>query len=479
MSIKRPLEQETLDAVKQEAVNELCRNDFYFFVRYAFKKRKKFKWGRNWHHKVICDKLEAVYRGEITRLIINIPPRYSKSEIAVICFIAWCFGKNPDCEFIHSSYSKSLASKNSGLIRDIMEQPWYTAIFPAVELRNDSRAKDNWQTTSDGCMYATGNEGSITGFGAGKKCGDFGGAIVVDDPIKPKDASSHTGVGLTNVNEWFGETLESRTNDPKTPIIIIMQRLHQNDLCGFLLDGGNGETWEHLVIPAINEAGEALYPEKHTIEALRLMESSKPYVFAGQYMQRPAPKGGGIFKDDWWQYYKVLPEIEYSFIVADTAMKAKQANDYTVLACWGVCRKGRAYLIDLKRGKWEAPELLKTFIAFWNKNKHNSSIRLRQAFVEDKSSGTGLIQQIKRDYSIPIVGLQRGKGEDKVSRANGVVSNVEAGLVYIPEGAHYISDFVGEHSVFPNGTHDDMVDTTSDALEKIFNKVREYKIRVM
>lgn len=482
MSINRDAELQKLAEEKaaHEAVLQLCRDDFYFFVRYAFKKTKKYNWLRNWHHEKICKKLEQVYRGEVKRLIINIPPRYSKSQIAVIYFIAWCYGKVNDSEFIHSSYSKKLASDNSQAIRDIIEQDWFREIFPDIQLKNDSKAKDVWKTEQGGTMFATGNEGSITGFGAGKVRKEFGGAIVIDDPIKPMDASSRSGIGLEKVNEWFGETLQSRTNDPdNTPIIIIMQRLHQNDLCGFLLGGGNGEKWDHLVIPAINEKGEALWSAKHDITALRRMETSTPYVFAGQYMQRPSPKGGGMFKDEWWQYYDKLPEIESSFIVADTAMKAKETSDYSVLACWGVCTKGRAYLVDLKRGKWEAPELQKAFVAFWNKNKHNSSINLRKAWVEDKASGTGLIQTIKRDYTIPISGIQRKAGQDKVWRANEVVANVESGYVYLPANAHFISDFIAEHSVFPNGTHDDIVDTTSDALDKIFNKTNEYKVRVI
>ncbi len=208
---------------------EMARQDMYFFSRWMFQQRRGFQWRRAPHHRLICDALMRVFRGECTRLIINIPPRYSKTELAVVMFIAWCLGKVPDAEFIHTSYSATLAANNSANVRDLVTHEAYREVFPGVALQDESRA--HWSTTAGGVMYATGAQGTITGFGAGKMREGFGGAIVIDDPHKADEARSD--VVRQGVIDWFVNTLESRKNDPeRTPIILIMQRLHEQDLSG-------------------------------------------------------------------------------------------------------------------------------------------------------------------------------------------------------------------------------------------------------
>lgn len=244
------------DPARELAIRIEAQEDLYFFSRYMFKERRKYKWMHNWHHRVVCDALMRVFRGETKRLIINVPPRYSKTELAVINFMAWCFGKVPDCEFIHISYSATLAANNAFQTRNLVQETAFKRVFPEFKLRDDSKAKDDWRTVAGGVCYAQGTGGTITGFGAGKIRKEFGGAIIIDDPHKASEASSDTIRG--NVIEWFQNTLESRTNSPDTPIIVIMQRLHEQDLAGWLLDGGNGEEWEHLCLPAIQPDGSAL-----------------------------------------------------------------------------------------------------------------------------------------------------------------------------------------------------------------------------
>ena len=282
-----------IDPARELAIQIEAQQDLYFFSRYMFKERRKYKWMHNWHHRVVCDALMKVFRGETKRLIINIPPRYSKTELAVINFMAWCFGKVPDCEFIHISYSATLAANNAFQTRNLVQETAYKRVFPEFQLRDDSKAKDDWRTQAGGVCYAQGTGGTITGFGAGKIRKEFGGAIIIDDPHKASEASSDTIRG--NVIEWFQNTLESRTNSPDTPIIVIMQRLHEEDLAGWLLAGGNGEEWEHLCLPAIQDDGTALWPAKHSIERLKVMEDAAPYVFSGQYRQLPSPPAGGFF----------------------------------------------------------------------------------------------------------------------------------------------------------------------------------------
>jgi len=195
-------------------------------------------------------------------------------------------------------------------------------------------------------------------------------------------------------------------------------------------------------------------------------------------MQTPAPIGGGLFKDEWWRYYTVLPKIKRSIIVADTAMKTKEQHDYSVFMCWGECERGNIYLLDLLRGKWEAPELEKAFVAFYNKNKHNESFRLQKAFIEDKASGTGLIQKIKREYKIPIAGIKRDS-TDKVSRAMNVVGFIEACYVFLPTDAPFLNDLLAECRMFPNGKNDDQIDFISDGLNELLNNKKDFTIRVI
>ena len=448
------------------AARDMARDDLYFFSRYMFKLRRGYAWIRADHHAIICDALMRVFRGECKRLIINVPPRYSKTELAVVNFAAWAMGKAPDSEFIHTSYSGTLAANNSFQARELVQYDEYRHIFPEVEIRGDSNAKNEWRTTEGGVFYATGAMGTITGYGAGKHRPSFGGAIIIDDPHKADEAKSN--VKRRNVIEWFSTTLESRKNSKDTPIILIMQRLHQEDLAGWLLNGGNGEKWEHIMLPALRDDGTALWPEKHDVETLKRMEASNRFVFAGQYQQRPTVQGGNIMRGDWFQLYDVAPRIKYRVIYADTAQKTAEHNDYSVFEEWGFGEDGKIYLLDLIRGKWEIPELERRAPAFWNKAKARDMAamgQLRQMKIEDNASGTGLIQRMKLDHRIPVAGIKRTK--DKYTRLTDVVGYIESGYVCLPRNAPFLSDFVGECEAFTaddSHPHDDQIDPMIDAI---------------
>lgn len=437
--------------------------DLLAFSQYMFRRRKNAELRYNLHQKIICDELERVVTGQTKRLIINVPPRSGKTELAVINFMAWCMGNWPDCEFIHASYSKRLATTNTWSARAIVEHEGFTEVFGRMQLRQDSNAKDEWRTQAGGIVYATGADGTITGYGAGKMREHFGGAIIIDDPHKAGEANSETM--RQNVIDWFSTTMESRKNSNDTPIIVIMQRLHQADLTGWLLDGGNGEEWRHVCIPAIDEEGGSFWPGQFELANLQRMEKANPYVFAGQYMQRPAPIGGGLFKDQWWQFYVQLPQLVARTIYADTAQKTGEQNDFSVFQCWGESEDGKAYFIDQVRGKWEAPELLTVARAFWRKHQgYDQGAPLRAVKIEDKVSGTGLIQTLKRE-GCPVIAIQRDR--DKVTRAMDAAPSIEAGNVYLPMNAHWLSEFMAEASVFPNGAHDDQLDPMMDAVSDI------------
>lgn len=433
------------------------RSDLLEFADHMFAARKGGEFIRAPHHATVASALERIVIGASNRLIINIPPRSGKTELAVKNFMAWAMGNWPDSEFIHASYSKRLATTNTWETRAIMQHEAYAEIFGPPQFRDDSNAKDEFRTAQGGIVYATGADGTITGYGAGKMRDTFGGAIVIDDPHKAGEGNSD--IMRQNVIDWFGTTIESRKNRPDTPIIVIMQRLHEMDLTGWLLSGGNGEQWDHVNIPARLDDGASFWPEQFPQDMLDTMERTKPYVFAGQYMQRPAPIGGGIFKDAWWQYYTIAPEIEWRAIYADTAQKTGQQNDYSVFQLWGRSKTGQAYLQDMIRGKWEAPELLVQARAFWH--KHRAGVPLRKMAIEDKVSGTGLIQTLKRE-GIPVVAIQRDR--DKVTRAYDAAPLIQSGNVYLPQGAPWLSDLLAEATAFPNAAHDDIIDPMMDAV---------------
>lgn len=442
-----------------------CLSDLLIFAKTMFRARKGAEMLHNWHMVEICNALERVVIGKTKRLIINIPPRSGKTELAVIDFIAWATGLYPDSEWIHASYSKRLATNNTYNVRELMQNEAYADIFQNVRIKQDSAAKDEFKTTDGGVIYAAGSEGTITGYGAGKMRAEFGGAIVIDDPHKASEANSDTM--RQNVIDWFLTTMESRKNSPDTPIIVIMQRLHENDLSGFLLGGGNGEKWDHLCISAEPEDGISFWPEQFPMEDLERKKQNSSYVYAGQYLQRPAPIGGGIFKDEWWRYYTSLPKMKWRAIYADTAQKTKETNDYSVFQCWGESENGVAYLIDMVRGKWEAPELLHIARAFWNKHKAVQNMGTLRSFkIEDKVSGTTLIQTLPRE-GMPVVAIQRNK--DKITRAYDAAPFVESGNVYFPQGAEYLPDIMREASQFPNSAHDDTIDPMMDAIDDILS----------
>jgi predicted phage terminase large subunit-like protein len=449
--------------------------DLLYFTRYFFKKQTGKQFLLSNHHRLLADTLHRVVRGEITRLIINIPPRYGKTELAVKAFVAWCLANNAAAKFIHLSYSDDIVLDNSAAIRDLIKSDEYQKYFP-ITLKNDSDSKKKWYTDCQGGLYATSAGGAITGFGAGiigrdrlgtgSDADGFGGAIIIDDPLKPDDAFSDTKRGV--INRRFNNTIASRLNSDETPIIVIMQRLHVEDMTGFLTTGGSGEEWHHVCVPAISEDDKALWPDKHSIEVLRRMEKASPYTFAGQYMQRPSPLGGGMIKGVHFTRYQQAPIITHRVIYADTAQKTKERNDYSVFECWGRGQDSKIYLLDMIRGKWEAPELERRAIAFWNKHKVEDVFKwgqLRKLKVEDKASGTGLIQSIKNKGQIPVEGIQRNT--DKLTRVMDVLGYIESGYVCVPEDAPFTSDFISECEAFTaddSHLHDDQVDPMIDAI---------------
>ena len=453
------------------AIQVEAEQDLYFFTRYMFKERRSYKWLDNWHHRVVCDALMKVFNGETKRLIINIPPRYSKTEIAVVNFMAWCFGKVPDCEFIHVSYSAKLAANNAFQARNLVQEPAYKTVFPKLTLRDDSAAKDDWRTQGGGVCYATGTGGTITGFGAGKFREKFGGAIIIDDPHKASEASSKTC--REGVIDWFQNTLESRTNSPDTPIIVIMQRLHEKDLSGWLLGdrkdgqvvaGGNGEVWEHLCLSAIQPDGTALWPQKHSIEKLKIMEQASPYVFAGQYRQLPAPPAGGFFKPDRIGIVDALPATAKKHCRAWDFAGTEDDGDFTVGAKVVDGGDGYTYIVDIVRGQYGPDEVETTLTNTASRDGSKVKIRIPQ---DPGQAGKSQAKSFVRKLAGYSVKADRPTG-DKATRASPFAAQVNIGNVRLVRGS-WNDAYIDELRNFPNGLHDDQVDASADGYNELFD----------
>ena len=283
--------------IATDIVRARIATDTLFATRYFFRQNEGRSFNVGDHHKRIAAALDRVFAGECRRLIINCPPRYSKTEMAVKAFIAKGLALNPASKYIHLSYSASLALDNSERTKDIVASDWYQELFPYVQIKPDSKAKQKWYTTAGGGVYATSSAGQVTGFGAGLVEEDFpnednahkwGGAIIIDDPLKPEDAFSP--VIRNKVNDRFENTIRSRVNSRNTPIIVIMQRLHRDDLAGYL-QSLEPDEWEVLSLPALSVDSEghevALYPFKHTVEELHKIQAANRFVFETQYQQNP------------------------------------------------------------------------------------------------------------------------------------------------------------------------------------------------
>ena len=441
---------------------DLARRDFYYFTRLMFQERKGFQWIRAPHHKLMCEALERVYRGECKRLIINIPPRGSKTEIVVINFMAWALGKASDSEFIHTSYSARLASNNAWQCRELVQSAPYQAIFPHMKLRDDSKARDEWRTEAGGIVYAVGAGGTITGYGAGKHRDGFGGALILDDPLKADDASSEVMRG--NVLDWFQTTLESRKNSPDTPIILIMQRLHENDLAGWLLSGANGEEWEHVCCPAITEEGKSLWPAKWSLEELRRMEEANPYVFSGQYQQRPSPKEGGLFKPDQIKILEALPVDKIDW-VRGWDFASTTTGDYTAGVKLGKLPDGRLIIGDVIRLRVGPDE---RDAALVNATKRDG-YQCKPCIPQDPGqAGVTQIKYLTRQlvgYSVK----SSPESGNKVVRAEPVAAQVNVGNVCMLK-ADWNAALISEMRMFPNGTFDDQCDALSRAFGELIGR---------
>jgi predicted phage terminase large subunit-like protein len=443
------------------------RQNFYSFIQRCFyEANPSTPFLPNWHLEVIAAALESCRRGETTRLIINVPPRSLKS-VAANAFVGFLLGHDPSAKILCVSYGQELANAHALDCRRIVTSAFYKGLFPHMRLSPHRQAVHEFVTTQQGYRLSTSVAGALTGRGA-----DY---IIIDDPLKPDEALSDTQ--RKSVNDWFDNSLYSRLNDKRRGrIVLIMQRLHQDDLVGHVQEL---EPWTLIRFPAIAEqdetheiqtphgprcfqrrAGEALHPEREPLEVLkRIRGTVGEYNFAAQYQQSPTPLGGGMVEAAWFKSYTPaeLPStFEQVFQSWDTANKATDLNDFSVCTTWGIKDK-HAYLLDVYRRRVSYPELksaVKQLAA-----RHNPKTIL----VEDRASGTQLIQEL---ISEGVYAVQEyDPTMDKVVRMNTVTSTIESGFVHIPEKAPWLDEFLQELTTFPKAKYYDQADSVSQALD--------------
>lgn len=460
------LSQSDLIAVERE----LCKRSLAEFAKRAWRVLEPatpLKWG--WALDAICMHLEAVTDGKITRLLMNVPPGTMKSLLTGVIWPAWEWGPRgmPEMRFVGTAHEETLAIRDSRRCRDLVKSDWYQKLWP-LEFARDLDGKREFGNVHKGFRQARAFT-SMTGV--------RGDRVILDDPISADNANSDAK--LEEARIAFTETLPTRVNSDKSAIIVVMQRLNEKDTSGVILS--MGLPYVHLCIPMRYEAGhrcvtslgwtdprqhegELMFPERFSEQQVQELEKTLgSYGTAGQLQQRPAPRGGGIIKDAWYRFYTVLPTLEWRTIHVDTAQKTGEENDYSVLQCWARSTVGQAVLLDQIRGKWEAPELLTQARAFWFKHVAGG-VPLRGMYVEDKVSGTGLIQTLRRE-GVPVVPVQRNK--DKLSRGHDAAPFVESGNVLLPADASWLSDFLAESASFPGGAHDDQLDPMFDAIQVV------------
>ena len=455
--------------------DEIERRSLSHFIRRAFSiVDPGTDYQHNWHVDLIAEYLEAVHRREILRLIINVPPGYLKSIAVNVAWPAWELGQNPSERIVSASYSDRLSVKHSVDCRLIVQSPWYQRLFPHVQLTGDQNEKTKFVTTSRGQRLATSVGGTATG--------DGGRILIVDDPINPRQAASETE--RENANTWFDQTFVSRLRDKKKgAIVVIMQRLHERDLTGHLLAKGG---WTHLCLPAVaeqrtvldfgrvkrtREEGELLHAEREGQKEIdRVKVELGSYGFAAQYQQRPAPAKDGIIQPAWFRRYRVRLE-QYDQIIQswDTAYKAAQHNDPSVCTTWGVTDTGY-HLLDVWCERVEYPALKRAVQSQALKWEPSAIL------IEDKASGQSLLQDLRTEARLPLIAVT--PEADKETRARAQSAQMEAGLVWLPEAAPWLLDYEQELMLFPNATHDDRVDSTTQFLKWIRSKTKSAGPRV-
>jgi predicted phage terminase large subunit-like protein len=441
----------------------LLRTDLASFINKVFTSLNPgSNYDHNWHIDLIADYLSAVSKGQITRLIINIPPRCLKSIAVTVAWPAWILGHDPSKRIIAASFANSLSTKHSLDCKSIIQAPWYKELFPQTILSKKHNQKSKYLTIQNGFRMATSVGGMITGEG--------GDILIIDDPHNPSHIYSNKR--RSKVIEWFESSFASRLNNKKSgSIVLVMQRLHMDDLAGYLLSSAP-DIWQLLKIPLIaeenkiyqimgktysQEEGEILHRARYSEEILVKTENEMGRSnFRAQYMQEPISDNISMLKPPEIAFYDEL-DVAMSYLVQswDTAIKTSNSSDYSVCTIWGV-KEGSYYLLHMHRAKLSYPELKNQAIKLTNRYKPKFIL------IEDHASGQSLIQDLRSEGMMNLIGIKQKI--DKITRFAAVVGLFQSGVVKIPKHSTWVKPFIKELTEFPHSKHDDIVDSVTQFL---------------
>ena len=433
-------------------IRERAQEDFMVFVKHVY---DGFIEGS--HHKQVAKQFEklAVNRG--SRIIVNMPPRHTKSEFASYLLPAWLIGKNPALKIIQTTHTAELAVRFGRKVRNLMELEIYKQIFPDVDLKADSKAAGRWETGQGGEYYAAGVGGAITGRGAD--------LLIIDDPHSEQDALSETA--MEHAYEWYTSGPRQRLQ-PGGSIVVVMTRWSLKDLTGKLIRAQasdvRSEQWDIVEFPAILPSGNLLWPEFwKKDELLRVKASLSLSKWNAQWQQNPVAEEGAIIKKEWWNKWEKesIPPVSYIMQSYDTAFSKKETADYSAITTWGVFQPTEGgpdniILMDAKRGRWDFPELKETALEEYNYWEPD------MVLIEAKATGTPLTDELRR-IGIPVVNYTPSRGNDKHTRMHLVAPMFESGRVWAPD-KRFSEDVIDECAAFPNGDHDDFCDSMTMAL---------------
>ena len=430
------------------------------FLAYAQHVYEGFIVGR--HHKIIAEKLERIASGKLKRLIVNMPPRHSKSELASYLMPSWFLGRNPKLKIIQATMNTELAVRFGRKVRDLIADPVYTEVFPETDLKQDSQAAGRWETSAGGEYFAAGVGAAMTGRGAD--------LLIIDDPHSEQDALSSTA--YDNTYEWYTSGPRQRLQ-PGGTIIIVQTRWSKKDLTGRLIQAQAKDTmsdqWEVVEFPAILPNDKLLWPEFwNKDELLRVKASLSPMKWNAQWQQNPTSDDVAMIKRDWWIPWEeeAVPKLDYILQSYDTAYSKKETADYSAITTWGVFEpkaNGVQHLImlDAKKGRWNFPELKEIAL------EENDYWEPDMMLIEAKASGQPLADEL-RLLNLPVLtfspGRRKGGNLDKTTRMHIVSPIFESGKVWYPSGEKFAEDVIEEVASFPNGDHDDYCDSMTMAV---------------
>ena len=432
---------------------EDCNNNFLDFVHAMW---PEFIMGT--HHGIIAKKLEQIASGEIKRLIINMPPRHTKSEFASFLFPAWMIGRNPAMKIIQATHTTELAVNFGRKTKNLLETDEYKDIFPGTSLSVDSKASGRWDTKRGGMYYAVGVGSNLAGRG--------GDLIIIDDPHSEQTALSANGFDLAW--DWYTGGPRQRLQ-PGGAIVLVQTRWSEKDMTAQLIRAQSkdplADQWEIVELPALMPSGEPCWPEfwsKHELEQVKA--SVPPYKWNAQYQQNPTAEELSILKREWWKKWtkKEVPNLKYVIQSYDTAFSKKETADYSAITTWGVFYPQEIggspalILLDVKKGRWDFPELkviAQEQYNFWEPET---------VIIEAKATGMPLTHELQK-LGIPVVNFTPSKGNDKLSRVHSISPLFEAGMVWAPDEV-WADEMIEECAAFPNGRYDDLVDSMTQAL---------------